>query len=147
MALLTTKDIADRFGQSLPTARRWCALGRIPGAHKLGRDWFVEEGALEGWQPPKKGAPPKAERAVRDDTRIPGRRMRHRHLDHQRLTLAAVDDLIERGDWEDWTRLRAAGKADPAVLDKILRVCRARTHTPFAQRHHFWARYAEAHLA
>jgi len=142
MPLLSTKDIAARFGQSLPTARRWCALGRIPGAHKLGRDWFVEETALEGWRPPRKGAPPKVPAPSAKE-----RTMRHRHLSHQELTLAAVDDIIERGGWLDWIRLREAGAADPTILEKVLRVCRARAGSSPAQHHRFWARYAEARLA
>jgi hypothetical protein len=28
--------------------------------------------------------------------------MLHRHLDHDRLTLAAIDDAIARGAWNDW---------------------------------------------
>lgn len=31
--------------------------------------------------------------------------MLHRHLNHQRLTLAAIDDLIARGCRADWERL------------------------------------------
>ncbi|KJS76551.1 MAG: hypothetical protein Q7T22_09995 [Serpentinimonas sp.] len=26
----------------------------------------------------------------------------HRHLNHQRYTLAAIDDAIARGRWSDW---------------------------------------------
>ena len=28
--------------------------------------------------------------------------MDHRHLNHDRRTLAAIDDLIARGYWDDW---------------------------------------------
>lgn len=28
--------------------------------------------------------------------------MRHRHLNHTRFTLAAIDDLIARGQWRHW---------------------------------------------
>ena len=28
--------------------------------------------------------------------------MQHRHLNHQRFTLAAIDDVIRRGRWDDW---------------------------------------------
>ena len=31
--------------------------------------------------------------------------MLHRHLNHQRLTLAAIDDIIARGRWQDWVRM------------------------------------------
>ena len=52
--------------------------------------------------------------------------MEHRHLNHQRFTLAAIDDVIARGKWQDWAALRQAALADPAVLERIRRVCAAR---------------------
>lgn len=67
--------------------------------------------------------------------------MRHRHLNHQRFTLAAIDDIIARGKWRDWADLRAAALVDPLLFDKIERVCRHRTVDPYAQRHHFWLHY------
>ena len=73
--------------------------------------------------------------------------MLHRHLSHQQLTLAAIDDLIARGKRQDWARLRRAALADRAVLEKVLRVCRAHVADPYAQRYHFWKHYAERHLA
>jgi hypothetical protein len=74
-------------------------------------------------------------------------RMLHRHLTHQQFTLAAIDDVIARGNRRDWTELRRALLADPAVLEKTLRVCRAYVVDPYAQRYHFWKQYAERHLA
>ena len=71
--------------------------------------------------------------------------MLHRHLNHQRFTLAAIDDLISRGRWRDWADLRQAVLADPALLDKVERVCRPYAADPHAQRHHFWMHYAEEH--
>lgn len=71
--------------------------------------------------------------------------MLHRHLNHQDLTLAAIDDLIARGRWDDWARLRRAVLSDPAVMDKVQRVCRCRIQDPYAQRHHFWMRYVQEH--
>ncbi len=50
--------------------------------------------------------------------------MLHRHLNHQELTLAAIDDLIARGKQQDWVELRRAVLADQTVLEKVLRVCR-----------------------
>ena len=67
--------------------------------------------------------------------------MRHRHLNHQRFTLAAIDDIISRGKWRDWADLRAAALVDPLLFDKIERVCRHHTVDPYAQRHHFWLHY------
>ena len=71
----------------------------------------------------------------------------HRHLTHQELTLAAIDDVIARGNRRDWAELRRAVLVDPIVLEKTLRVCRAYVADPSAQRYHFWKQYAERHLA
>lgn len=73
--------------------------------------------------------------------------MVHRHLNHQGLTLAAIDDIIARGKRRDWQELRSAALADRSVLEKILRVCLAHVGSPYAQRYHFWKHYAEQHLA
>jgi hypothetical protein len=39
--------------------------------------------------------------------------MRHRHLHHQHLTLAALDDLIENGTLADWRPVLARVRRDP----------------------------------
>jgi hypothetical protein len=39
--------------------------------------------------------------------------MRHRHLTHQRLTLAALDDLIENGRLADWQPVLARVRREP----------------------------------
>lgn len=72
--------------------------------------------------------------------------MEHRHLNHERLTLAAIDDIIGRGKHTDWIALRRAAQQDPAVTERILRVCAERTSDPYAQRYHFWRYYAEDRL-
>jgi len=69
--------------------------------------------------------------------------MFHRHLNHQRFTLAAIDDVISRGQWQDWADLRQAVLVDHALLDKVERVCRPYLGDPYAQRHHFWMHYAQ----
>lgn len=71
--------------------------------------------------------------------------MQHRHLNHQRFTLAAIDDIITRGRWDDWAELRQAALADPFLLEKVERVCRQHLADPYAQRYHFWMHYAQAH--
>jgi hypothetical protein len=71
--------------------------------------------------------------------------MIHRHLNHQGFTLAAIDDVISRGRWQDWAELRRAVLADRTLLDKVERVCRPYASEPYAQRHHFWMHYAEEH--
>lgn len=69
--------------------------------------------------------------------------MEHRHLNHSALTLAAIDDMIDRGRKADWADLRAAALSDTQVQEKVLRVCAARIHDPCAQRYHFWKLYVE----
>jgi hypothetical protein len=71
--------------------------------------------------------------------------MLHRHLNHQRFTLAAIDDVIARGKWNDWADLRATALADRTLFDKIEQVCRPYLSDPYAQRHHFWMNYVKAH--
>lgn len=72
----------------------------------------------------------------------PAEAMRHRHLGHSRPTLAAIDDIIARGQWRHWADLRRAARRDPSVLDRIEQICTRYERNPRAQRHHFWMRYA-----
>lgn len=72
--------------------------------------------------------------------------MLHRHLNHQDYTLAAIDDVIERGKREDWAELRAVALTDPVIMKKIFHIADARAGDPYAQRYHFWRQYAERHL-
>jgi len=69
--------------------------------------------------------------------------MKHRHLNHEGYTLAAIDDIISRGLWQDWADLRRTILTEPDLLEKIIRVCQAYVSDPYAQRHHFWMNYAK----
>ena len=69
--------------------------------------------------------------------------MQHRHLNHERFTLAAIDDVIARGKRPDWAELRSAVLSDAAVAKRVLRVCAPQVSDPYAQRYHFWKHYAE----
>ncbi len=69
--------------------------------------------------------------------------MQRRHLNHQRLTLAGIDDVISRGRWQDWADLRHAILQDPSLADKIKRICHSQVIDPYAQRYHFWMNYVE----
>lgn len=71
--------------------------------------------------------------------------MLHRHLNHQRFTPAAIDDVIARGHWQDWADLRRAALADSALLEAVMRICRSYIADPYAQRYHFWMQYAKTH--
>ncbi len=73
--------------------------------------------------------------------------MLHRHLIHQNFTLAAIDDIIARGERQDWAELRQAMLNDQIILAKVLCICQAHIDDPHAQRYHFWKQYAERHLA
>jgi len=70
--------------------------------------------------------------------------MRHRHLNHQHFTLAAIDDVISRGQLQDWVELRSEVLADSELLDDVERICRRYISDPYAQRYHFWMNYVEA---
>ena len=71
--------------------------------------------------------------------------MLHRHLNHQRFTPAAIDDVIARGRWQDWADLRRAVLVDRRLLDEVMQVCRSYISDPYAQRYHFWMQYAKTH--
>lgn len=73
--------------------------------------------------------------------------MDHRHLNHERLTLAAIDDIIDRGGRHDWADLRRAMLLDVAVAERVFRVCAAHIDDQYAQRYHFWDVYAKHYLA
>ncbi len=72
--------------------------------------------------------------------------MLHRHLNHAEYTLAAIDDVIGRGQRADWAELRRAALADRVLMEKVLRVAAAGGGDSHAQRYCFWRRYAEQHL-
>ena len=73
--------------------------------------------------------------------------MEHRHLNHSDLTLAAIDDVIGRGQRADWAALRRALIADPALRGKVLQVRQAHVADPYEQRYHFWKGYVERRFA
>jgi hypothetical protein len=69
--------------------------------------------------------------------------MYHRHLNHDRMTLAAVDDIIVRGKLADWLELRSAVLSDRHLAGRILGMCRQRLERDEhpSQRHYFWRYY------
>lgn len=74
--------------------------------------------------------------------------MNHRHLQNNgELTLAAIDDVIERGGWADWLELRDRTDSDRVVAQRVLRVCEACAEAPSAQRYRLWRTYAREALA
>jgi hypothetical protein len=73
--------------------------------------------------------------------------MEHRHINHQNFTAVAIDDIIERGGRSDWAELRDSAAANPGIMVKILRVCKAHSNDPEAQRYQLWRHYAERRVA
>jgi len=71
--------------------------------------------------------------------------MLDRHLNHQQFTLAAIDDVIVRGRWQDWADMRRAVLCSPELMQKVVQVCRSNLDDDYAQRYHFWMIYAAAH--
>ena len=69
--------------------------------------------------------------------------MVHRYLNHEGFTLAAIDDLIARGGRADWEEFREVLLQDPSLFEKVKQVCRPKLIDPYAQRYHFWMRYAK----
>ncbi len=73
--------------------------------------------------------------------------MKHRHLNHQDITLAAIDNIIERGGRADWAALRDQTVVDKEVCQKVLKICDAHARDPYAQRYHLWRHYARRRVA
>jgi hypothetical protein len=71
-----------------------------------------------------------------------GTGMRHRHLNHSRFTLTAIDDVIDRGHRQSWAFLLAAVDSSPEIRSRVLRVCATHVSDAYAQRYHFWNNYA-----
>jgi len=59
MELLTVTDIAERYDVATSTVRRWCQRGLMPGAKRISRMWLVPVDALENFERPPMGRPPK----------------------------------------------------------------------------------------
>jgi hypothetical protein len=72
--------------------------------------------------------------------------MQHRHLNHEKYTLAAIDDVIERGKRMDWAEFRRAALADRSIMEGVLHIAQTYGQDPYAQRYRFWKHYAEEHI-
>ena len=74
--------------------------------------------------------------------------MWHRHIvESETVSLAAIDDIIDRGGADDWRELKSRADCDDSMLRKILRVCAVKVSDPSAQRYHLWNYYARHALA
>ena len=52
---VTVAEAARRLDRSIEQVRRYLREGRLPG-RRIGLQWFIEEGALEGWAPQRRAA-------------------------------------------------------------------------------------------
>jgi excisionase family DNA binding protein len=62
MSLLTTSEVAERLGVTVPRVHALIRVGRLP-AEKMGRDYFIKEADLKLVENRKPGRPPKAKPA------------------------------------------------------------------------------------
>ena len=70
--------------------------------------------------------------------------MVHRHIIETDVpSLAAIDDIIDRGGVADWRGLKARVDDNPLLAGKVLRVCAVKVPDPYAQRYHLWNYYAK----
>jgi excisionase family DNA binding protein len=58
MRLLTTLEVADRFGVTPFAVAYWIRNGRLK-AQKLGKTWVIDEADLESFKRPPAGRPKK----------------------------------------------------------------------------------------
>jgi len=51
--------------------------------------------------------------------------MKHRHLTHEEITPAAIEDILDRGRMVDWEPLITAIRADPlgVIAEKTRELC------------------------
>ena len=63
--------------------------------------------------------------------------MLHRQLDAPGYTLAAIDDVIERGKRDDWLDVAQALRDDPDVRVKVRHIATARSEQSTIH-HEFW---------
>lgn len=66
MALLTTQQVAERYGVEVQTVGRWCQRGLFPNVvlgPKTGRGaiYLIPESDLENFVPPQRGPRPMAD--------------------------------------------------------------------------------------
>ena len=58
--MITVKQFAEKHGVTMTRIRQFITEGRIIGAHKLGRDWFIPERAVIKPPANPRGRPKKA---------------------------------------------------------------------------------------
>lgn len=71
--------------------------------------------------------------------------MQHRHLNTREYSLAAIDDIITRGNMCDWIEMRDALQQCPALADDVRKVCTHGVQMEEADtmRYAFWLVFLE----
>ena len=72
--------------------------------------------------------------------------MKHRHIDTQDFILPAIDDIISRGNRNDWIELRDAALADPSIKQMILDICK-HYYYENSIRYDFWPGFFTIHCS
>ena len=67
--MITTTEAAQILGYSRMSVRNLCAWGKLPGAEKRGRDWFIPRASVEMYE---KGPQGFAAHPRKDGDRIKG---------------------------------------------------------------------------
>jgi len=70
--------------------------------------------------------------------------MEHRHIDSTgTYTLPEIDDIIDRGSWEDWLAMREVADTDDALVERILHICKHRIKSEYDQKYFLWQLYGQ----
>jgi len=70
--------------------------------------------------------------------------MRHRHIETNEYTLAAIDDVIERGLLRDWLELRDAVRSSGTVASHVRQICEhQKVRSDFPSRYIFWSNFLD----
>lgn len=66
--------------------------------------------------------------------------MKHRHLDTQEFTSAAIEDIVLRGKKKDWIELRDAINQDEEIRNELIYLCQENKEEN-SMRYNFWINY------
>jgi hypothetical protein len=70
--------------------------------------------------------------------------MKHRHITSNTYTLAAIDDVISRGTFDDWLEMYRAVMVEPEIREDIISICKNYIDDPSEQCYHFWKIFIES---
>jgi hypothetical protein len=70
--------------------------------------------------------------------------MKHRGITLNTCTLAAIDDVISRGAFDDWLELYRAVSVEPDIREDIISICNNYIDDPSERCHRFWKIFIES---